>query len=303
MHVYKITNIKNGKIYIGKTIKNNILLRLREHIRFSKIKDNMLLYRAIRKYGEENFKIESIFKGKTNNEIILKEIEFIKSLNSTNPKIGYNILEGGEGVHPTVAMRLKLSERGKKLIGSKNPFYGKHHSEEQKRKWSKERKGISYSGWKHSEETKKKLSEIRSNCSKETREKLSNNCKKRVGEKAIRNREIICLELERKFFSAQSASEILTKEFDKKFTRRAIGSVCRGEKKTHNNLTFAFVDGLIKKNKVTYKKETILVVELNKKFFSKKQCSEYLTILESEKYWDKYMIHNKKYKKYTFIIL
>ena len=46
---------------------------------------------------------------------------------------------------------LKISEQVK---GNKNPFYGKHHTEEQKLKWSKK-----YKGTKLSEETKLKMSE------------------------------------------------------------------------------------------------------------------------------------------------
>jgi|LakMenEpi03Aug12_release.lakeMendotaPanAssembly.Ray.scaffolds.fasta_scaffold200631_2 hypothetical protein len=105
--VYKITNIINGKIYIGKTkthygdgkpygIKN----RLKNHCRDAKsnIKGRgcPMLCNAIRKYGGENFSIEEILQC-NENEIDDNEIEQIERHQSRNPNIGYNIALGGKG--------------------------------------------------------------------------------------------------------------------------------------------------------------------------------------------------------------
>ena len=88
---------------------------------------------------------------------------YIKLFNTLYPN-GYNLTEGGNGGVPCEETRRKISNANKgKLIGKKNPFYGKHHSEENKIKWSEKKKG------KHiSEETKKKLSKSNTNgkCSK-----------------------------------------------------------------------------------------------------------------------------------------
>ena len=54
-HIYKITNSVDGKIYIGKTIKN-YLLRWKDHISDHYTK-NSYLYRAMKKYGYENFNV------------------------------------------------------------------------------------------------------------------------------------------------------------------------------------------------------------------------------------------------------
>ena len=54
-YVYKITNLVNGKIYIGIT-KRNPKIRFNEH--FSNKKE--LLYKAKEKYGRENFSLEII---------------------------------------------------------------------------------------------------------------------------------------------------------------------------------------------------------------------------------------------------
>ena len=61
--------------------------------------------------------------------------------------------------------------------GEKNPFYGKHHSEEQCKKWSEMRKGMpsGNKGKKASEDTKRKISEAQKgkHHSEETRRKMS----------------------------------------------------------------------------------------------------------------------------------
>jgi group I intron endonuclease len=58
MLIYKITNLINNKIYIGKTIRT-VELRWQEHIRDSKT-GKTPLYLAMQKYGINNFKIEII---------------------------------------------------------------------------------------------------------------------------------------------------------------------------------------------------------------------------------------------------
>ena len=54
-YIYKITNLVNGKSYVGQTIRT-IEERWKQHIKDSKgNKDDFYLHRAIRKYGKENF--------------------------------------------------------------------------------------------------------------------------------------------------------------------------------------------------------------------------------------------------------
>lgn len=59
--IYKITNLINGKIYIGQTTCS-IEDRWKEHLHSAKksVSENRPLYRAINKYGKENFSIEKI---------------------------------------------------------------------------------------------------------------------------------------------------------------------------------------------------------------------------------------------------
>lgn len=88
MIIYKITNIVNGKFYIGKTTLT-IQARFRTHY-YNHFNSNTHLYRAMRKYGFDNFCIEEL----ESNVIDLNqsEIRFIAEL-----KPQYNMTQGGDG--------------------------------------------------------------------------------------------------------------------------------------------------------------------------------------------------------------
>ena len=88
-YIYKITNLINGKVYIGQT--NNINRRIYEHINDKR--KNSLIHLSIKKYGWDNFDIETLYYGENYNEEEKKWIDFY---NSRNKNFGYNILEGGE---------------------------------------------------------------------------------------------------------------------------------------------------------------------------------------------------------------
>lgn len=96
-YIYKITNQINGKVYIGQT-KRPIKQRWWEHKNAAKNKNNSgynyPLYRAFRKYGIHNFKIEEIEKC-TYDKLDEREIYWIKYFNSFHN--GYNLTLGGEG--------------------------------------------------------------------------------------------------------------------------------------------------------------------------------------------------------------
>lgn len=79
--IYKITNIKNNKIYIGLTSKS-IEHRFYYHLR----DDNQcrLLANAIRKYGKESFKIEEVFVVFKKEDLSEFEQYFIRQLSLDN---------------------------------------------------------------------------------------------------------------------------------------------------------------------------------------------------------------------------
>ena len=100
-YIYIITNIINGKQYVGQT-RTNVKLRLSQHFTAAKSGKNYLISKAIRKYGKKAFIIETIetitantlkeLKNKTN----IREKYYISVFN-TFKGVGYNATSGGEG--------------------------------------------------------------------------------------------------------------------------------------------------------------------------------------------------------------
>lgn len=94
--IYKITNDVNEKVYIGKTLRS-VEKRWKEHIKDSKREhtENRPLYRAMNKYGIDNFHIETIEE--CSDELVEeREVFWIKEYNSFG-KNGYNATIGGDG--------------------------------------------------------------------------------------------------------------------------------------------------------------------------------------------------------------
>ena len=92
MYLYQITNLINGKIYIGQT--NNIQKRWSNHKCGNA--PHQVIARAIKKYGVENFKFEILYRNISIEEIDNLEINTIKEKNSLVPN-GYNVSKGGGG--------------------------------------------------------------------------------------------------------------------------------------------------------------------------------------------------------------
>jgi group I intron endonuclease len=88
--IYRITNKVNGKFYIGKTTKS-VEQRFKTHIYKSK-KQNTYLYRAMRKYGVDQFVIEQLELVEHQDLLNEKEKYWIAQL---SPQ--YNMTKGGDG--------------------------------------------------------------------------------------------------------------------------------------------------------------------------------------------------------------
>ena len=174
MIIYKVTNLTNNKVYIGKTIKS-LTHRKNNHLSDARRGGKSLFHRAIRKYGAENFCWEVMDKVMFSDLLLELEKFYISKYNSKAPN-GYNLTDGGDGNcgwHPSGESRRKmsdahlgkrqpLSEETKRKIGEANKLslLGKHPSEETKRKMSESRTGKKHShhrGHPLSEETKRKI--------------------------------------------------------------------------------------------------------------------------------------------------
>lgn len=114
MLIYKITNNINNKIYIGLTTVS-LEERWKNHKTQARIDNQKPLYRAIRKYGIENFSIEHIDTAHSMEELGEKERYYISLYNSQVPN-GYNITAGGEHNQNDANPRARLSENDIKDI-------------------------------------------------------------------------------------------------------------------------------------------------------------------------------------------
>jgi len=86
--IYKITNLKNGKSYIGRTSRG-LHQRKQEHIYASRRNPISAISEAINKHGEDNFKFEIISRYLDPSELPENEALFISKLNTISPN-GYN---------------------------------------------------------------------------------------------------------------------------------------------------------------------------------------------------------------------
>lgn len=96
-YIYKITNLINGKPYIGKTL-STIEERWKEHCRDARKErcEKRPLYSAMNKYGIENFKVEQIEEC-CDNVVNEREVYWIEYFGTF--KNGYNATIGGDGKH------------------------------------------------------------------------------------------------------------------------------------------------------------------------------------------------------------
>ena len=228
--IYQITNLVNGKIYIG------------EHSTKDPYDDYMgsgtAINKAIKKYGLENFTKELLFCYNYENDAFLKEAEivneeFIKCENTYNIVLG-GYLNGGSwcgmnnpfyGKKHTQEVKDIISKKnsGKNnwwygKHGENNPNFGKKHTEEHKNKISKSVTGEKnpFYGKKHTEETRERMRKNHADFSgennpnfgrrfsNEIRERMSKAHKgKQIGESNPKARRVI------KF----DKSEIIIKEY------------------------------------------------------------------------------------------
>jgi hypothetical protein len=120
INIYKITNLVNNKIYIGRT-KHDITKRLQQHFTKSKSKNENFNYfiRSIQKHGSCNFKI-SLIEVCNESNMHEREMFYIKTSKSYIPDIGYNTtwVPSGSSGNVKRDVRNRLSESSKKYWNS-----------------------------------------------------------------------------------------------------------------------------------------------------------------------------------------
>ena len=144
LYIYKITNKLNGKIYVGKHSS--------EKIDNTYMGSGVIIKKAIKKYGKENFKKSILEVCEDENLLNIQEKYWIKKTGAFENDYGYNLTKGGEGLlgfipsaesikkasesrkqhyidHPETSKN--ISEKAKiRVLGKGNPFYGKKLSKE-----------------------------------------------------------------------------------------------------------------------------------------------------------------------------
>lgn len=138
MFIYMITNIINNKAYIGYNA-SDVDRRWHEHKRDSKKNrfNNKLLYRAMNKYGIENFIYERIEDNISDINFLKKrEVFWINELNTTVN--GYNMTRGGDGGCGNKSFLKNASPEDllkyrKKISSSKVKFF---EDAEKRKEWS-----------------------------------------------------------------------------------------------------------------------------------------------------------------------
>ena len=119
-----------GKSYIGQSV--NLNRRKKTFINFSKYRHGKI-YKTRKKYCKESDWTYKVLEYCDVDKLDEREQYYIELYDTMNN--GYNSDTGGH-------LNRKLSnEARQKFSGSGNPFYGKHHTEEQKRKLSEAMKG------------------------------------------------------------------------------------------------------------------------------------------------------------------
>lgn len=252
--VYMHTNKINGKKYIGITCQ-------KVENRWAKGEGykNQLFYRAIKKYGWDNFEHEIIESNLTSEQAKEKERELISLYDSTNPEKGYNVGLGGEGMFGGLfseASKSKMSNshKGKKMTdktreaikkANKGNKYCLGHklSNSTKLKIGKASKGNTYvSGHIYTEQHKKKISEA---CkgrkhTEEARIKISNSHK---GNKNYNARKIICLNTMQIFDTIIDCANAYN------INKCTLGNWLRGSRRCKDEYDFMYYDEYLKSEK------------------------------------------------------
>lgn len=159
-YVYKITNLVNGKVYVGQTT-HSVGFRWSQHYRSAMRGKNksLILQEDIIKYGRDSFKVDILCEAGSPSDLTFKEMEFISKTGSLIPE-GYNTALGPKGIHPST--RKKLSQLSLKMWENEEhrekisaSLKGKTKSEETRAKLSK-----AHTGRKYSEERCRRMSEL-----------------------------------------------------------------------------------------------------------------------------------------------
>ena len=222
--VYMHKNKINNKVYIGIT-------KTKPKYRWQNGKgyNNQVFYKAIQKYGWDNFEHIILENNLFQKEAEEKEIYYIKKYKSYNPNYGYNVSKGGRvnnGVVCSEETKKKISIANK---GKKNGMYGKHHTKEEINKISEASKKL----WKNQEHRNKIIKILENNRHNFEKGHIPWNkglkCKP-----AVNRKKVICLETGIVYNSIKEAETIEN--------TNNISYCCNGKRKSTNGKHWKFYE-------------------------------------------------------------
>jgi hypothetical protein len=160
-YIYKTTNIKNGKYYIGMHSTNNL--------EDGYMGSGKRLRRSLKKYGKQNFKSEILEFLPNRVSLVEKEKELINE-KLLKDSLSMNIKKGGEGGFVNNEHKIKFINEAvkmfninkEKMVERKKWLWDndKEWRDNFSKKLSNGKIGnISWTGLHHTEETKRKISE------------------------------------------------------------------------------------------------------------------------------------------------
>lgn len=121
MWIYLITNLVNGKLYVGQTRCQKLHRRWNNHLQKARAGAVSPLYASIRKYGEAAFRCEEICWCADRDSLDYCERVIIELLQTRVRRFGYNVAVGGRSTQMTDEGRKRLSELMKRRNPMKNP--------------------------------------------------------------------------------------------------------------------------------------------------------------------------------------
>lgn len=201
--VYKLTSPED-KVYIGCTQQ-----KPKDRWDYGcKYHHNGELSSDIKKFGWDNFEHIVLYSGLEEDEAYDLERELIYKYRSNDPHHGYNKSIGGKvnrGMIRSDDYRRRLSER---VSGKNHPFYGKHLSEETKKKIVDANRG----------------------------RKASLEARRKMSESSSRKRKVLCVETGIIYNSIRDAAKAVETPASN------VGSVCTGKTKTAGGYSWKYVE-------------------------------------------------------------
>lgn len=158
--IYCITNVINGKRYVGQT--KNLKRRMKQHFTEAPRQCDHPMARAVRKYGRESFTI-IVIEECDDSSVDQRERFWIVEYKTNDSNFGYNCDEGGNACKTLSAeTRRKISESRKRWYASLNDegirnFRAAHQNHPPKTEEVKRAMSLRTKGIKKSSEHKNKI--------------------------------------------------------------------------------------------------------------------------------------------------